>query len=425
MGLPYMDEDCENIYCCGTPVVVTEDEDGYVVVSFEGGEPLKSSMYSLAIWGGENTIEKGSMDFKRTSITVNAGVFASVIGGNKGPGTIDSVNIIINDGYLDSVDAGSGYNSSVIPGWTSPEQGECHIKESNITMNGGYVWLLYGGTSSGIATVDKTNLVVTGGEVDWLTCGNSNGVCKHATGKISGDVKVNKSLAGGNRGTVGRIDMEVTGGEFELVSVMGDATGSLTGDANVDLFGGTVKQFAMFEDIEITPETKMDGVKVRYATGVINEEDIANAPVEIKKDDTKGEGAEMKTIRVYPFPHQSDRIFGVLIEGLPLDRPSELPMSEQEIRMCLGMGQLFEVFEDKLVLLEEANYNKDNSKAPEYTGELPCEDCELVYPRGKKEDVPVGRSVRKSKKATKKSSREAIPERGLPRKTGSKVGERK
>lgn len=424
MGMPYMTEDCENIFCCGTPVVVTEDEDGYVIVSYDGGEPLKSSMYSLTIWGGDNTFEKGAMDFKETSITVNAGVFASVCGGNKGPGTIDHVKVTINDGYIDGVDAGVGYNSSIVPGWTSPDQGECHIKRSDITINGGYVWLVYGGTASGIATVDKAVLTVTGGEVDWLTCGSSNGVCKEAIGRIGGTIKVNEALAGGNRGTVGSVDMEVTGGEFALVSVMGDATGTLENSAKVDLFGGTVDKFAIYEDKEITPDTKMDGMEISYYPGVINEEDIQNAPVEIKKDITKGESAPTKRIRIYPFPHQTNNIFGVLIEGKPIDRPAELPMTEQEIRMCLGMGQMFELVGDKFVLLDIHNYNQDNSDAAEYTGEFPCDDCEFIYPRDEKVEeavVAIDVAPKKVKKAAKKSTYKPIPDKTVSTKKGSKT----
>lgn len=410
MSLPYMDEDKENIYCCGTPVVVTEDEDGFVVVSYEGGEPLVSSMSNLMIWGGDNTIEKGAMDFERTSITVNAGVFDSVWGGNRGPGKINHSVIIINGGDLTSVGAGIGYNASVIPTYTDPvTQGECHIGLSEITMHDGYVYLFYGGTASGLSTVDKTLVTVDGGMVDWLTLGSSNGTCKEAVGKISGNVKVRKALAGGNRGTVKSINMEVTGGDFKLVSVMGDATCNLTGDAHIDLFGGVIKQLSVFEDYDITPETSMDTIYIRYASGVINESDIANAPVKIEKDDTKGEGAKMKTIRFYPFPHKTDRIFGVLTDGKPLDKPCELPMTEQEIRMCLGMGQLFEVDNDRLVLLSEHNYNKDNKEAPEFTGELPCDDCEIVYLRVE-EKSPVVYTIRKNKK---KSTFEHIPEKEL------------
>lgn len=427
MGIPYIDEDRENIYCCGTPVVVTEDEDGFVVVSYEGGEPIVSSMYSLYIWGGDNTFEKGAMDFKETSITINAGMFAGVSGGNRGPGTIDHAKVVMNDGYLDSgIDAGIGYNASIIPGWTSADQGECHIKKSDIVINGGYTYLVYGGTGSGIATVDEAVLTVTGGEIDWLTCGSSNGVCKKAIGKISGNAKINNALAGGNRGTVGYIDMAVTGGDFELVSVMGDATGTLEDGAIVRLYGGNVGKFSVYEDQDITPETKMDNIQILYYPGVINEEDIKNAPEGIKKDITKGEAAPTKRIRIYPFPHQTNNIFGVLIEGKAIDRPAELPMTEQEIRMCLGMGQMFELVGDKFILIDIHNYNQDNSDADEYIGEFPCDDCELMYPRDEKqsEDDSIAvqsMDIKKVKKVAKKSTYKPAPEKTAGKKKGNKV----
>lgn len=406
MGTPYLAEDGKNFYAQGTPIVASAGEDGKVHIEWADGS-IDIVPNKLALWGGSDTEGKDPIDYDRTSIVVNGGTYWDVFGGNRGPGRIKSSNIIINDGVIDSVGAGVGHSCVFVPTWKSAEAGEAIFDESNVTINGGDMYIVYGGTNSGIATVNRTNLLVTGGTIDWCGAGSSNGTVKKAVGKITGGTVV-EELFGGNRGTIEDIELEVTGGTHNSVVVMSDKAGVFTGEAEVGLYGGTIEHFAICSGVDIA-ESDMSNMKISYADGVINEEDIANAQGEIKKDNTKGEGAEMKTVRVYPFPHQSNNIFGVLVEGMPIDKVSELPMTEQEIRMCLGMAHLFEVVGDKLVLLDVHNYNQDNTDAPEFAGELPCDDCEVVYPRAdeseeeKAAEISVqSRKVRKAKKVEAK-----------------------
>lgn len=405
MGIPYLSEDGLNVYAEGTPIVVSESESGGILVTWADGS-LEVPAGKLSIWGGSDTEGKDPVDYDRTSVVVNSGTLWNVCGGNRGPGHIKSSNVIINGGKIESgVGAGVGYSCSIVPTWTSAEAGEAIIDKSNVTVNDGEIRILYGGTISGIALVKETNLIVNGGTMTWCTAGNSNGECKKATVKIS-DATVTMLTAGAARGTVGEIEMQIDGGTYNYVAVVGDPSGELTGNAEVGLYGGTVEHFLVHNGIDIT-EVDMANMKISYAEGVINEEDIANAPVEIKKDNTKGQGAEIKTIRIYPFPHKQNNIFGVLIEGLPIDKPAELPMTEHEIRMCLGMGHLFEVIDGKLVVLDIHNYNQDNTDAPEFTGDLPCDDCEIVYPREEESEETEEEVATQSTKKARKSSKKA------------------
>lgn len=412
MGIPYLSEDGMHVYAEGTPVVITESEAGGIIVTWADGS-LEVPAGTISIWGGSYTEGSDPVDYDRTSIVVNSGTLRNVWGGNRGPGHIKSVNVIINGGTLYGVNAGVGYGASAVPTWKSADAGETIIDETNVTINGGEMTIVYGGTGSGIATVKETNLVVNGGTMNWCIAGNSNGVCKKATAKITGGT-VTSLTAGGNRGTTDDIEMEITGGTHNYFAVLGDSTGEFVGEAEVGLYGGTIEHFQVVNGEDVA-DSDMTGMSISYADGVINEEDIAGASVEIKKDNTKGQGAKTKTIRIYPFPHKQNNIFGVLIEGLPIDKPAELPMTEQEIRMCLGMGHLFEVVDGKLVVLDIHNYNQDNSDAPEFAGDLPCDDCELVYPREEesdeeeKEEVAT-QAMRKTRKSTKKVAAKVVPE---------------
>ena len=50
------------------------------------------------------------------------------------------------------------------------------------------------------------------------------------------------------------------------------------------------------------------------------------------------------------------------------------------------MAHAYEVIGDKLVVLDQKNYKLDNSDAPAFAGKLPCDDCEISYPRAEKTD---------------------------------------
>lgn len=399
------------MFCCGVPVVVTENPEGGIFVTWADGQLAAKSEGKLTVWGGCDSYQDITtpIDLPYTSVTVNSGELTNVFGSNRGPGTIDKVTVIINGGTMTQVAAAIGKQCSFVPNWKSDSETETVIKDAYVTANGGTVSvILYGGSGSGISNVGTTHTIVNGGTINYVVGGSSNGTLKKSNLIVNGgDIGVCSSHA---RGTVGDVNMTINDGTINILTVSGDRNINIAGDVTMGVYGGTVETFAIYEDLEITPETNMENMKITYVPGTINEEDIVNAPVEIKVDLTRGEGAEMKTVRIYPFPHQSNNIFGVLIEGMPIDKPAELPMTEQEIRMCLGMAQMFEVVGDKLVLLDVHNYNQDNSDAPEFTGELPCDDCEMVYPRDEeKEEEVVVQSVRTVRKSSKKKSTYVAP----------------
>ena len=407
--IPYLSEDKKEFFACGNAIVISEDPKG-LLVKWADGEMVVPA--EIDFFGGTDTYSEGKevVDFKSTSIVMNSGVVDTIWGSNKGPGTIDKVTIIMNDGTVTNLSAGCGYGADVVPNWKTAEKGTTYIKETYVTINGGTAFLVYGGTGSGITKVDKANFTMTGGTGEYVTGGNSNGAIKAVNMKVTGG-KTTAQLAPCMRGTCGDIEMKVTGGEHAYVSVLGDVKGSITGKSNVGIYGGTVDSFMMLDGIENSKadQERIKDMTVKAAPGLLKEEDLVDSIVE---DATLGEGADMKTIRLYPFPHKQKRIFGILTGGEGIEMPAELPMSEREIAYVLGMAHVYEVIGEKLVVLNQKNYKLDNADAPAFTGELPCDDCEISYPRKEDEtiDEPDGSDEDKKEDTDSEPATQAVKE---------------
>ena len=407
--IPYLSEDKKEFFACGNAIVISEDPKG-LLVKWADGEMVVPA--EIDFFGGTDTYSEGKevVDFKSTSIVMNSGVVDTIWGSNKGPGTIDKVTIIMNDGTVTNHSAGCGYGADVVPNWKTAEKGTTYIKETYVTINGGTAFLVYGGTGSGITKVDKANFTMTGGTGEYVTGGNSNGAIKAVNMKVTGG-KTTAQLAPCMRGTCGDIEMKVTGGEHAYVSVLGDVKGSITGKSNVGIYGGTVDSFMMLDGIENSKadQERIKDMTVKAAPGLLKEEDLVDSIVE---DATLGEGADMKTIRLYPFPHKQKRIFGILTGGEGIEMPAELPMSEREIAYVLGMAHVYEVIGEKLVVLNQKNYKLDNADAPAFTGELPCDDCEISYPRKEDEtiDEPDGSDEDKKEDTDSEPATQAVKE---------------
>lgn len=386
--VPYLSEDKKEFFACGNPIAISEDPEG-LLVKWPDGEMVVPA--GIDFFGGTDTYSDGKevVDFKSTSITLNSGTVECIWGSNKGPGTIDKVTIIMNDGKVNNgFNAGCSYGANVVPNWKSPEKGITHIKEAHCMINGGEAYLIYGGTGSGTSKVDKVYFTMTGGIGEYITAGNSNGTCGSVVMRVSGGTTTTQ-LSPCQRGTTGDIDMKITGGEHAYVAVLGDTKGAIAGKTKVGVYGGQIDSFMLLDGVansEADPELIKD-MTVKVAPGILKEEDMIDSIVE---DPTLGEGATMKTIRLYPFPHKQKRIFGILTEGKGIEMPAELPMSEQEIAYVLGMAHVYEVIGEKLVVLDQKNYKLDNTNAAAFTGELPCDDCEISYPRAEEEDEEPG-----------------------------------
>lgn len=377
MGAPYLSDDKQHFFAQGTPITIDADKSGDLLITWAYGNMVVPK--DIEIWGGSETQATGSkiIDYNSTFINVNGGRIKSVWGGNRGPGHIKKVTINVNGGITANLSAGIGYGAKDAPNWKNADLGATVIDEAVVTVRRGTVNLLYGGTGSGIATVKKSTLNFSG-RATYATAGNSNGHVGEANLNITGGT-VLISAQCMNRGTANTLNAKITGGNIKELFIIGDATAKFEGKVNMGIYGGTIKKFTVKEK-SINQEAVTENMSIKYSS---------NAKIPASQlsgtgavEDNSNGVSEAKLVRLYPFPNKCKSIYGILVDGKPINMPAELPMKEQEIRFALGMAHVYEVVGDGLVVLDHHNYNADNTKALKYTGKLPCDD-EVSYPRGK------------------------------------------
>ena len=345
MGVPYLSEDKQHFFAEGTPITIDADKSGDLLITWADGNMVVPK--DIEIWGGSETQATGSkiIDYDSTFINVNGGRIKSVWGGNRGPGHIKKVTINVNGGITANLSAGIGYGAKDAPNWKNADLGATVIDEAVVTVRKGTVNLLYGGTGSGIATVKKSTLNFSG-RATYATAGNSNGHVGEANLNVTGGTVLTCAQCM-NRGTANTLNAKITGGNIKELFIIGDATAKFEGKVNMGIYGGTIKKFTIKEKA-INQEAVTENMSIKYSS---------NAKIPVSQ--LAGTGAV------------EDNSNGVC---------------EAKLVRLVGDG---------LVVLDQHNYNADNTKALKFTGKLPCDD-ELSYPRGKnpntttdkKDDVP-------------------------------------
>lgn len=405
MGAPYLSEDGKHFFAQGTPISINAGETGKVLITWKDGE--MSVPESTQIWGGSETQEAGSeiVDYDTITINVNGGRPYSVWGGNRGPGHIKKVIINVNGGITSNLSAGVGYGAQDVPNWKNADLGATVIDESIVTVRQGTVNLLYGGTGSGITTVKKATLNFSG-RATYATAGNSNGHVGEAILNITGGTVLTCAQCM-NRGSANKLTAKITGGNIKELFVVGDATATFEGKANIGLYGGTIKKFTIKEKATNQDAVaELTGVAIKYNPAA--KVPAAQLAATGATEDLSNGVNTTKVCRLYPFPNKSKSIYGILTDGEPINMPAELPLGEQEIRYALGMAHVYEVVGDELVVLNRANYNADNSEALKFTGELPCDD-EITYPRGQNPNA-----IPKKEEETPDEGKTETPTEGQP-----------
>ena len=177
---------------------------------------------------------------KGNSVTVEA----SGSSGDKTVITADdnsavTYNRVDGGGTLSGSTDVSGY--TVYGGW---QNGDHSSSDTSVTMEGGSVAAIYGGSKSG--DVDDTNVEVTGGTVAGDVYGGSkSGDVDGSTDvDVAGTATVGGSVYGGsNNGDVnGNTDTDIAGTATVNGSVYGGSNnGDVNGNTDVDVSGGTVK----------------------------------------------------------------------------------------------------------------------------------------------------------------------------------------
>ena len=176
-----------------------------------------------------NTIVFGGgleKSYTSTSITMNGGQIDTIFGGSIKGGHVGETNVTINGGEIDWVH-GAGA-SNLVTGLVGPET----TGVANITLNGGKKvtggqgYNLVFGGGNGYTSVDEAYIIINGGTWDYVTGGGSNGHTGLAEIAVLGGTV--DVIQTVNRGTMDSAAVAVGGGTVGTLYAGGE-----TGDSGV------------------------------------------------------------------------------------------------------------------------------------------------------------------------------------------------
>lgn len=219
----YMDREPELIdmgfYANGVSVRFTDDGTQNVAhyLITDKTEKTINVPYGATIYGGSLGTADKFASYDSALIVIEGGQYKSIYAGSCEFGSVAVATVIINGGKITSGVMGSGYGG---------KNGDlCQVGKANVVVNGGEIYLLYGG-SHGYATVSEVYLEVNGGTHQYVTLGGSNGSTGIGKAVINGgNIKVFQTV---NRGYLESAEVTVTGG-----TIVDMYAGGETGDSSV------------------------------------------------------------------------------------------------------------------------------------------------------------------------------------------------
>lgn len=321
-------------YANGTAITISENIDGNGAVITYGSKTIKVSERTTVYGGGV-----AGTSFDTSSITMNGGTVASIIGGGEGTpteaanvgsvtikiaggtvapfvsgkslvkgsvagggflySTVDSVNIEITGGTIYSVIGGGfshgKYNNVSTNVGTKIEPENSKNRTGNVVINisGGKIYsdqakygLVYGG-GQGYSYVKNTSVTISK-NADlgnaWLIAGGSNGRTDYGTLNIKGgSINTVQTI---NRGSMINARVNMTGGTVANMYVGGEdpekfdddiVNGGFIGNIIVDLTGGKVTKLFLGSNYDSVIAKDADYAKVFYEKSVVeNNNDIAS-----------------------------------------------------------------------------------------------------------------------------------------------------
>lgn len=236
---PYYDEKLNTFFALGHPIIIDKDTstDKAIKIIWVGGEKIFEDGSKIRVCGGGNAISM-PLHFPHTKITVNGGFIGNIIGGNKVGGTVETAEIIINGGTINNINgagaAWSNYYKTMFPNT---------VYNVKLTINDGIIKSCVYGGGIGADSNAETNVEITinDGVMYYLTTGGSNGNTNTATLNINGgNIQI---LQATNRGTVGDVEYNITGGIIEKAYLGGETASDVSGtinSINCNISGGTI-----------------------------------------------------------------------------------------------------------------------------------------------------------------------------------------
>ena len=236
---PYYDEKMNVFFALGHPIVIEKDDstEEAIKIKWIGGEQVFPDGSKVNVCGGGISIST-PLYFPHTKITVNSGSVANIQGGNEAGGTVDTAEIIINGGIVKNVN-GAGAAWCDYYGKMFPNT----VYNVKMTINGGIVQsCVYGGGIGADSNVEtNVELNINDGAFYYVTIGGSNGNTNTGTLNMNGgNIQI---LQATNRGTVGDVEYNITGGIIEKAYLGGETASDVSGtinSINCNISGGTI-----------------------------------------------------------------------------------------------------------------------------------------------------------------------------------------
>lgn len=236
---PYYDEKMNIFFALGHPIVIDKDASGdkAIKISWIGGEKVFEDGSKINVLGGGDSISV-PLHFPHTKITMNSGYIHNIMGGNNAGGTVDTTEIIINGGIINDINgagaAWSDYYQRMYPNT---------VYNVKIIINDGIVKtnLYCGGCGADSNVETKAELIINDGTFNYVTTAGSNGNTNAASIKVNGgNIQI---LQATNRGTVGDVEYDITGGTIEKAYLGGETASDVSGTLNsikCNISGGTI-----------------------------------------------------------------------------------------------------------------------------------------------------------------------------------------
>lgn len=220
-----------------------------------------------------------------SSIVMNSGNVNIIQGGSDGDGSVSESTIIINGGTVNSI-VGGGYPNLIYSGKAN-HTGSVNIIIKNVDNKSS----VFGGGYS-YASVGNVNIDIYGGQFEYVTAGGSNGSVGYGHVNIKGgSVDV---VQGVNHGYIGNATLCIDGGSVKSIYAgmepeeVDNNTGSY-GHIDINLKDGSVGHLYKGDDA-----SGLGSVSGIYYNGVVNDDDANSLGLTIKEkyDVTKNDVKE-------------------------------------------------------------------------------------------------------------------------------------
>ena len=214
-------EEKSYIFANGNDVVIAQDSDGKTYASIKGdADDRKAVDENTYLFAGS---ENDNASYEAVTIEMESGVIGTIVGSNKGTGSITTSNIVINGGSIGMAigNQGSSKKESASGGGAASyaDRTTHTVNTVNITMNAGSAQALVPG-SYGYTYVGQANVTVNGGNIAATTNPMQAGVL------------------GGTNGEIENLTINFNGGTTKDIALSQRAM--ITGQAIVNVNGGSV-----------------------------------------------------------------------------------------------------------------------------------------------------------------------------------------